>query len=46
MTFQIGLQEAGAMDYLITRKIYEILLGNYKKENLKYLEDISKRKNS
>lgn len=36
--------DAGAMDYLITRKIYEILLGNYKKENLKYLDDLAKEK--
>ena len=35
MTFLIGLQEAGALDYLITRKIYEILLGNYQKRKSK-----------
>ncbi len=33
--------EGGAMDYLLTRKIYDILLGNYNKELLKDFDKVS-----
>ena len=35
--------EGGAMDYLLTRKIYDILLGNYNKELLKDFDKVSRK---
>jgi len=34
--------EGGVMDYLLTRKIYDVLPGNYDKEILKYFDEFSR----